>query len=133
MSEKRSGWLDRVMQIQCGNGFFVFFASGGVLKTSLTCLPAVYRSDYSSLLFVRVDFYKQPDAICEGFEFFQQCCLMSLPFLESQGCQFDSTFQYISSVVLLPSLVALSVISFYYSLCFIKKKNSEYCRGTEAH
>ena len=34
--------------------------------------------------------------------------VMSSPSLESQGCQFDHTFLYISSLVLLPSVAALS-------------------------
>ena len=38
--------------------------------------------------------------------------LLSPPCLESQGCQFDPTFLYVSSLVLLPSLVPLSVLSF---------------------
>ena len=38
--------------------------------------------------------------------------MMSLPYLDSQGCQFDPIFLYISSLVLLPSPVALSVLYF---------------------
>ena len=38
--------------------------------------------------------------------------LMSPSCLESHGCQFDPTFLYLSSLVILPSPVALSVLSF---------------------
>ena len=39
--------------------------------------------------------------------------MMSPPHLESQGFQFDATFLYLLFLIVLPSPVALSVLSFY--------------------
>ena len=85
-------------------------------------------SSFRPLVLRRLTRYFQLNSVARDYyqQFIQTRCtvpwredgrfLMSPPCLESQGCQFDPIFLYISSLVLLPSPVALSVLSLF---CFI--------------